>query len=385
MTGRALYLDYNGTTPIDPAVLEAMLPYLREAYGNASSDTPLGRAARGAIEAARGEVAALIGAEPGEITFTSGGTEASNQAIFGLAAIAPAGRRWIVTSTVEHPATDAPCRRLAGQGWEIVRLPVDGEARVELAAAGAAIGPHTAFVTLIHAQNEVGTLEPVADIARLAAAAGAPIHVDASQSLGKLPLDARALGIDALTIAGHKLYAPKGIGALYVRRGLDVPSLLAGAGQEHGHRPGTENVAYIVGLGRAAEIARTRLGGEAARLASLTERLWVRLAASVPGLVRTVPRAPRLPNTLHVLFPEVAGMDVLGAAPELMAATGSACHAGVRKPSEVLLAMGIAPERALGAVRLSLGHPTTEADVDRAADLLAAAWARARGAARAAS
>lgn len=230
MTATPIYLDYNGTTPVDPAVLEAMLPFLREHYGNASSATPLGRVARGAIEAARAEVAALIGARPGEIVFTGGGTEASNHAIRGFAAIAPATRRRIVTTTVEHPATEMPCRRLERDGFAVARICVDGDGRLDLAAALAAIGEATALVTVIHAQNEIGTLQPVAELAAGARAAGAPIHVDASQSLGKVPVDVAAWGMDALTIAGHKLYAPKGIGALYLREGLSVPSVLDGAG-----------------------------------------------------------------------------------------------------------------------------------------------------------
>lgn len=262
---RPIYLDYNGTTPVAPEVLDAMLPFLRDQFGNASSTTPLGRTARAAIEEGRAEVAALIGAKPEEIVFTGGGTEASNHAIRGFAAVAPAGRRRIVTSMVEHPVTEMPCRRLEREGFSVSRIGVDADGIVDLAAARMAIDGETALVTIIHAQNEIGTLEPVAELAEAAREARAPIHVDASQSLGKVPVDVAVWGIDVLTLAGHKLYAPKGIGALYLRSGHAIPSVLDGAGQEGGRRPGTENVPYIVGLGRACRIARERLAEDAAR------------------------------------------------------------------------------------------------------------------------
>lgn len=372
MTATPIYLDYNGTTPVDPAVLEAMLPFLREHYGNASSATPLGRVARSAIEAARAEVAALIGARPGEIVFTGGGTEASNHAIRGFTAIAPAARRRIVTTTVEHPATEMPCRRLEREGFAVARIGVDGDGRLDLAAALAAIGEATALVTVIHAQNEIGTLQPVAELSAGARAAGAPIHVDASQSLGKVPVDVAAWGIDALTIAGHKLYAPKGIGALYLREGLSVPSVLDGAGQEGGRRPGTENVPFIVGLGHACRIAAERLAQDSRRLETLRERLWQGLSAAVPGL-RRLGGAQTLPNTLNVLFPDAVGNHLLAATPAIAASTGSACHAGDSKPSAIVLALGIPAQEALGAVRLTLGRGTTEAEIDAAVAALATA------------
>ena len=369
----AIYLDHNGTTPVAAEVVDAMLPFLREQFGNASSTTPLGRAARAAIEAARAEVAALIGASPGEIIFTSGGTEASNHAIRGFAAVAPAGRRRIVTSTVEHPATDMPCRRLEREGFEVVRIGVDVDGVVDRDAARAAIDAETALVTVIHAQNEIGTLEPVEALAAAARAAGAPVHVDACQSLGKVPVDVAAWGVDALTVAGHKLYAPKGVGALFLKSGHAIPSVLDGAGQEGGRRPGTENVPYIVGLGRACRIAKERLAEDAARLAALRERLWQALSAGVPGL-RRLGGTDTLPNTLSVLFPGVVGNDLLDAAPSIAASTGSACHAGSSRPSAIVLALGIAPEAALGAVRLSLGRASEAAEVDAAAAALIGAY-----------
>lgn len=371
-----IYLDHNGTTPVAPEVLDAMLPFLREHFGNASSTTPLGRTARAAIEEARAEVAGLIGARPEEIVFTGGGTEASNHAIRGFAAVAPAGRRGIVTSTVEHPASEMPCRRLEREGFTVVRIGVDADGVIDLAAARAAIGEGTALVTVIHAQNEIGTLEPVAELAAAARAAGAPTHVDASQSLGKVPVDVAAWGIDALTLAGHKLYAPKGVGALFLRAGHEIPSVLDGAGQEGGRRPGTENVPFIVGLGRACRIARERLEQDAGRIAALKERLWRALEAGVPGL-RRLGGARTLPNTLSLLFPGVVGNDLLAATPAIAASTGSACHAGSSQPSAIVLALGIAPGPALGAVRLSLGRGSDAAEVDAAAAALIEGYRRA--------
>lgn len=374
MTDNAIYLDHNATTPVDPAVLDAMLPFLRGDFGNPSSAYPLGRHAHDAVEEARAETAALIGAAPDEILFTGSGTESSNHAIRGAAALAPPERRRIVTTTVEHPATDKPCRRLAAAGFAVERLPVDGAGRVELGAAERMIDGGTAMVTAIHAQNEVGTLQPVAALAALARRHGALLHADAAQSLGKVPVDVRALGVDLLTIAGHKLYAPKGVGALYIRRGVRLEPLVDGAGQEGGRRPGTENVPYIVGLGTACRLAAARLAEEAPRLDALRDDLRRRLAKAVPGLRVLGHPTDRLPNTLNVLFPGVRGNDVLAAAPDIMASTGSACHAGDPQPSAVLLAMGIPPAEALGAVRLSLGRLTGAADMERAAAALATAW-----------
>lgn len=369
-----IYLDHNGTTPVEPEVLAAMLPFFREQYGNPSSATPLGRRAKDAIETARSQVAALIGARPAEVVFMSGGTEASNQAIFGLAESAAPQRRRIVTTTVEHPATEMPCRRLAERGFEVVRVPVHGTGVLDIDRAREAIDNRTALATVIHAQNETGVLQPVAELSAQAVRAGVPLHIDASQSIGKVPIDVDALGISALTIAGHKLYAPKGIGALYLRQSRDAPSVLAGAGQENGRRPGTENVAYIVGLGRAAEIARARLADDAARMSQLRESLWGHLSAAVPGIIRVGDGAPTLPNTLNVLFPGAAGHDVLARSPQIAASTGSACHAGETRPSAIILAHGYAPALAAGAVRLSIGRQTTVQEIEIAATQLAAAW-----------
>ncbi|MCK9462837.1 MAG: cysteine desulfurase [Proteobacteria bacterium] len=368
-----VYLDYNATTPLLPEVVDAMMPFLRERFGNPSSGHPFGRDAREAVDAARGEVAALLGCAPEEIVFTSGGTEANNLAIRGIAA-ARHGAGRIVTSVVEHPAIAAPCAALERQGWTVERLPVDAQGRVPADVAAAALGADTALVTIMHANNETGTVQPIAEIAAAAEARGALVHTDAAQSAGKLPVDVRALGVDLLSIAGHKLYAPKGVGALYVRRGTAMEPFLRGAGQESGLRPGTENVAGIAGLGAAAAAAQRDLAALAARLSSLTTRLWDALARGVPGIALNGHPVARLPNTLNVRFPGVRGGALLAAAPEIAASTGAACHAGGEEASVAITAMGVPAEAALGSVRLSIGRGTTEADVDLAAAALSRAW-----------
>jgi len=379
---RPIYLDHNATTPVDPEVLAAMLPFLREEFGNPSSAHPLGRRAHAAVEQARAEVAALIGAAADEIVFTAGGTEASNLAIRGAVAAA-LSRRAVVTTTIEHPATEECCRLLEAAGHPVRRVAPRADGRVDPHAVAAALADDTALVTVIHAQNEIGTLQPVAAIATAARAAGAVVHADAAQSLGKIPVDVNALDIDLLSIAGHKLYAPKGVGALYIRRGLALPRLIVGAGQERGLRPGTENVAGIVGLGAACRIAARALTTSAQSMAMLSARLLADLRHHVRGLVLVGHPDERLPNTLDVLFPSTTGRQLLEMCPGVMASTGSACHAGSEQPSAVLLALGIDREDALGAVRLSLGRATTPADVVEAAARLGAAWRLASGGAMA--
>jgi len=375
---RPIYLDYNATTPVAPEVLEAMLPYLREEFGNPSSTHPYGRRARAAVERAREQVAELLGAQAEELFFTSGGTEANNLAIRGVMEARPE-RRHLVTSTIEHPATALPCRHLERGGCEVSWVGVDAEGRVRVEQALAALRRDTALVTLIHANNETGVLQPVKELARAARAAGAVVHLDAAQSVGKVPVSVAALDADLLTVVGHKLYAPKGVGALYVRRGTPLRPFALGGGQEHGKRPGTENVPYIVGLGAACELARGRLARGTVALVELRERLWWRLQAEVPGMRLTGHPTERLPNTLNVRFPGVRGSAVLAGAPEVAASTGSACHEGGETASSVLLAMGLPPEEALGAVRLTLGHGTTAEEVDVAAAALSRAWRVATG------
>lgn len=379
---RPLYLDHNATTPVDPEVVDAMLPYLREHFGNPSSGHPYGRRAHEALEVARAQVAALIGAKPSEILFTSGGTEANNLAIRGTAE-ARAERRHLLTSTIEHPATKLPCDALEWRGWRVTWLPVDAEGRVRVEDAERALdaeGVQTALVSLMHSNNETGVVQPVAEIAALAHRHGATVHTDAAQSVGKVPVDVKALGVDLLTLVGHKLRAPKGVGALYVREGTPLRAVTLGGGQERGLRPGTENVPYAVGLGVACELAGRRLSrGGSQALVALRERLWARLSEAVPGVALSGQGAWRLPNTLNVRFPGARGGAVLAATPEVAASTGSACHDGGESASLVLRAMGIPEADALGAVRLSLGPETTQEEVDRAVVVLARGWRQVAG------
>ncbi len=369
-TDDVIYLDHNATTPLAPQVLAAMLPYLTEAYGNPSSPHAPGRRAAEAVAVAREQVAALIGAGPAEVVFTSGGTESNNLALRGFAAAAPGDRRRIVTSAVEHPATVEPLAHLAAHGWDVTTVGVTSDGRLDLPAFRAALGTDVGLVTVLLAQNETGALMPLAEVAAAARAAGALVHTDAAQAVGKIAVDVDALGVDLLSVAGHKLYAPKGVGALYVRTGTPLTPVLRGAGQEHGLRPGTENVAGIVGLGAACAVARGDLHEEAARTAELRDELELRLRTAIPALVRLTPRQGSLPNTLLVTFPDVAGWDLLEACPTLATATGSACHSGVHTPSQAVLAMGMEPSDARGAVRLSLGRGTTGQHVEAAAAAL---------------
>ena len=366
MSRPQVYLDHNGTTPVAAEVAEAMWPFLTEHFGNPSSASEQGRFARDAVETARERTAALIGAHPDEIVFTSGGTEANNLAIRGPAQ--GTAQQVALTSVVEHPATVQPLSRLETTGWRVHRLGVDAQGRINPRdAPSGKIG----LGTLILAQNEVGTVQPVADFARRVREAGGTVHADAAQAVGKIPVNVDDLGVDLLSIAGHKLYAPKGVGALYVRRGTQIQPVLVGADQERGIRPGTENVAGVVGLGVAAELAATALTTEPERQHRLREMLWNQLAAAIPDLVRISPTEGCLPNTLMVAVPGRIGQDLLEAVDAVSASTGSACHSGVHAPADTLLEMGIAPDTALGAVRLSVGRGTTESDIHTASAALA--------------
>jgi len=367
-----IYLDYNATTPLLPEVVDAMLPYLREHFGNPSSRHLYGKRAHDAIERARSDVAALINSHADEIIFTSGGTEANNLAIRGTTARTT--RRRVVTSIVEHPATARPVSWLERQGWDIVRIGVDAGGRSRVPELDAAITSVTALVTIMHSNNETGVFQPIQEAVRFARRAGACVHTDAAQSVGKVPIDVRAMDLDLLSIAGHKLYGPKGVGALFVRRGTDLEPLALGAGHERGLRPGTENVASIVGLGAACALAQCDLDAQGTRVSTLRDRLWERLAQAIPQLALNGHVENRLPNTLNVRFPQVSGEALLAATPQIAASTGSACHDGDESASAVLLAMGIPARAALGSVRLTLGRATTESAVDRAATALARAW-----------
>jgi cysteine desulfurase len=372
-----VYLDYNATTPVAPEVADAMLPFLREQFGNPSSSHNRGQFAKAAVTDARQQVAALIGARPDEIVFTGCATEANNLALLGVAAASNEGKRHLVVSAVEHPAVTQPALHLRQLGWAVSVVPVDGQGRVAPEAVAAALRPDTALVSVMHANNEVGTIQPVAEIAALTRPRHILLHTDAAQSAGKIAVDVEALGVDLLTLAGHKFYATKGIGALYVRAGTPIRAITFGADQERGLRPGTENVPAIVGLGMAARLARERLPETTVQLRRWRDRLHARLAAAIPGLVLNGHPDERLPNTLHVSFPGVTGRALLHAATaEVAASLGSACHSEHDAVSGVLAAMGVDAARAAGAVRLSVGMMTADEDVDRAAAGLIAAWRR---------
>jgi cysteine desulfurase len=370
----AIYLDHNATTPIAPEVLDAMRPYLEDRFGNPSSAHEHGRLAREAVERARAQVAALLGCEQGSIVFTASGSEADNLAIKGVAFARLGQGDHLITSAIEHPAVLGACRYLERRfGYRLTILPVDGFGTVDAEDVRRAIEPGTVLVSVMHANNEVGTLEPIAEIAGVAREHRIACHTDAAQSAGKVPVDVDELAVDLLTLTGHKLYAPKGVGALYVRPGTQLDSLIHGAGHEHGLRAGTENVPYIVGLGAACERAAERLrAGAPDRIRGLRDRLHAALRSTVPGLALNGHPEHRLPNTLNISFPNQDGESLLARTPSVAAATGSACHSGRTEPSTVLTAMGLDAQRALGAVRLSLGHDTTAADIDAAATALAA-------------
>lgn len=370
---KPLYFDYQATTPVDPVVLAAMLPYLSESFGNPSSGHAYGQSARHAVANAREQLAKLLHAEAEEITFTATGTEANNLAIKGW--VAPKQRRGehphIVTSTIEHPATLAPCKHLASLGCRLTVVTVDRWGVVNLDELKLALRQPTALVSIMHSNNEVGTLQPIRAIAHLAHEAGALLHCDAAQSVGKVAVNVKELEVDLLTVVGHKLYAPKGVGALYVRKGIALEPVIHGAGQESGRRAGTENVPYIVGLGKAAELAQQSLPQSTGHLQQLRDRLWLGLQEKFGDrVILNGHPTNRLPGTLNVSFLGCIGSELLSRIPEIAASTGSACHEGQVHVSPVLTAMGIAPEIARGAVRFSVGRYTIEAEVDQALRLI---------------
>ncbi len=372
-----VYLDHNATTPLLPEVVDAMLPFLREHFGNPSSGHSFGQRTKQAIAQARDQVAQLLGCDADEIIFTSGGTEANNLAIRGVAEACPQ-RRHIVTTAIEHPATARPCAWLEQHGYTVARLGVDSDGVTQLDQAAAHVTDATVLVTAMHSNNETGVLQPIQDLAALAHAHGAIMHTDAAQSIGKVLVLVRSLDVDLLSIAGHKLYAPKGIGALYIKRGTPLVPFMLGAGHEHGLRPGTENVASIVGLGVACELLGRDLDASVQRLTMLRDTLWHQLAAAVPGLALNGHTDRRLPNTLNVRFPNSSGNRILNLAPDIAASTGSACHDGHDQASAVIVAMGVASIDALGSVRLTLGRNTSAADIARASAALIRAFQKSR-------
>lgn len=362
-----VYLDHAATTPVDPRVLEAMLPYFTAMPGNASSLHAFGQDARAGVDQARVKVAGLIGARPGEIVFTSGATEADNLAVFGVALAQEARGRHVVTSGIEHHAVLEACRFLEGRGWAVTYVPVDGGGVVDPDDLRQALRPDTVLVSVMAANNEVGSLQPLAEIGRLARERGIPFHTDATQMAGALPMSVGESDVDLLSLSGHKRYGPKGVGALYVRAGTPLARVQHGGDHERGRRGGTENVAGIVGLGAALGLAADEMADEVIRVTALRDRL-IAGALAIPGAHLNGARTPRLPNNVNVSFDGtdgqslVIGLDLHGVA----ASSGAACSAGSLDPSHVLLALGLPPELAAGAVRLTVGRHTTEADVDYA-------------------
>ncbi len=373
-----VYLDYNATTPVDRRVFDAMLPYFSADFANASSIHTPGQHARAAVETAREHVAALIGARPQEIVFTSGGTESDNHAIFGVVgslvakpilAVRSSSRPappHVITSTIEHEAVLNACQALEKEGVSVAYLPVDREGLVDPESIRQAIRPETALITIMHANNELGTVQPLQEIGRIAKEHKIYFHTDAVQSAGKIPIDVNTLNVDLLSLSGHKLYAPKGVGALYVRSGTRLSQLLYGGHHQRGFRPGTENVSGIVGLGKAAEIARNSLTSDAKQISALRDKLERGLLERIPQVHMNAGLAPRTPNTTNIMFTGIEGealviaLDLKG----LACSVGAACSSGAVEPSHVLTAIGLSHEEAKSSLRFSLGRHTTESEID---------------------
>jgi cysteine desulfurase len=371
-----VYLDYNATTPVDPAVLEAMLPYLRDNFGNAGSVHTPGQRARAGVDAARESVAALIGAKPSEIVFTSGGTEADNLAVMGVVAASSKPRKHVITTSIEHHAVLHSCEEIARRGIEVTVVPVSqgagSEGVVDPEEIRRALRPETVLISVMHANNELGTIQPIEEIGRIAAEAGVRFHCDAVQSAGKIPVDVRALGPDLLSISAHKFCGPKGVGALYVRSGTPLAPRFFGGHAERDRRPGTENVPGIVGFGKAAELARKLLAEDATRIRELRDRLESALLERIPNAQVNGDRARRVPNTTNMTFSHAGGealliaLDLQGIA----CSTGAACSSGSTEPSHVLLAAGIGHDDARSSLRFSLGRPTTREEIERAIEMV---------------
>ncbi|HET6490431.1 MAG TPA: cysteine desulfurase family protein [Syntrophales bacterium] len=375
---RPIYLDYNATTPIDSEVAAAMLPYMREHFGNPSSSHWYGLEARKGVEKARGQVAALLNCSPPEIIFTSGGTESNNHAIKGAARAPGRKGNHIVTSAFEHPAVTKVCEYLAAGGCEITYVPVDTRGIVNLEALKKAITERTILISVMHANNEAGTIQPIGEIARIARDRGILCHTDAAQSVGKIPVDVAALGVDLLSVAGHKLYAPKGIGALFIRDGIELEKFMHGAGHEQGRRAGTENVIEIAGLGMACEIAKRDLAANVDRMKRSRDRLEEGLLRAVEDARVNGHPEKRLPNTLSVSFRGIDAGALLQAMEGLAASAGAACHGNSVELSPTLCAMAVPAEWARGTIRLSTGKCTTQGEIDRALEIIATAVKRLR-------
>jgi cysteine desulfurase len=375
-----IYLDYNSTTPVDRAVLEAMLPYFADNFGNASSIHSAGQRGRAAVDAARDSVAALIGAKPAEIVFTSGGTEADNLALFGSVAASNQTRKHIITTAIEHHAVLNAAQALAKQGVEVTFVPVGASGIVDPEDIRRALRPESILISVMHANNEIGTIQPIEEIGRIAAEADVYFHSDAVQSAGKLPLDVNRLGVDFLSLSAHKIYGPKGVGALYVRAGTPLEPQFYGGHHERDQRPGTENVPGIVGLGNAAELANENLTGDVLQLAILRDRLERALVGSLPSVRINGDAKWRIPNTTNLAFAGASGeslviaLDLQGVA----CSTGAACSSGAVEPSHVLLAIGLSPDDARSSLRFSLGRTTTSDEIESAIEIIPAAVERLR-------
>src|SRR5258708_2740289 len=386
---KRVYLDFNATTPVEPTVLDAVLPYFSTEFANAASIHTPGQKARAAVDTAREQVAALIGARPQEIVFTSGGTESDNHAIFGIvsssftsftSSTSSTSSRHIITTAIEHEAVLNACQALEKEGVRVTYLSTDREGQIALGEVRRAIRRETVLITIMHANNELGTVQPLEEIGRITAEADVYFHTDAVQSAGKIPIDVNAFRLDLLSLSGHKIYAPKGIGALYVRGGTRLRQLLYGGHHQRGFRPGTENVAGIVGLGKAAEIARNSLAEDVQRLSALRDKLQQGLLHRVPQSRVNGGAAPRTPNTTNLVFPGVEGealliaLDLKG----LACSTGAACSSGAVEPSHVLTAIGLPPEEARASLRFSLGRHTTSPQIEFSLSVVPAAVAQLR-------
>jgi cysteine desulfurase len=375
-----IYLDNNATTAVDPAVLDVMLPYFSADFGNASSIHTFGQRARAAVETARDQVAALLNARSQEIVFTSGGTESDNHAIFGIVAASSAPGKHAITTTIEHEAVLNTCQALEKQGVAITYLRVSRDGLIDLDELRKAIRPETLLITVMHANNELGTVQPLEEIGRIAAEADVYFHTDAVQAVGKIPVDVKALQLDLLSLSGHKLYAPKGIGALYIQSGARLRQFLFGGHHQRGFRPGTENVPGIIGLGKAAELARLSLEQDGSRIAALRNKLERGLLARIPDSHANAFSAPRTPNTCNITFPGIEGealiisLDLKG----LACSTGAACSSGAVEPSHVLTAIGLPAAEARASIRFSLGRHTAEAEIDAALEIVPASVSQLR-------
>ena len=369
MEAHTIYLDFNASTPIAPAVAEVMKPFLSQHFGNPSSQHWAGIPAKEAVEHARQQVAELLQCSPGEIVFTSGGSESNNHAIKGVFFALREKGNHIITTQIEHPAVINPCRFLEKLGAEVTFVPVDRYGSVDPQDIQKAITPRTMLITVMHANNKVGTIQPIEEISKIARERGIVFHTDAAQSVGKIVTKVDELRVDLLSIAGHKVYAPKGIGVLYIRKGTPIEPLIHGAGHESGRRAGTENVLLIVGLGKACEIAKRYIGDD--RICTMRDRFWKLLQDNFgEKVVLNGHSLHRLPNTLNVSFVGKAGGEILSRLDGVAASTGAACHSGSVELSPVLKAMGISPEAGMGAIRFSLGRTTTVEELERVVDLL---------------